>query len=98
MTTLQDEWKEWEREEPDLSWKIINEISAEVFIQSNITVQEAKRLGEFLINICREDFLDRSVGMIKLLQERNPNPLLNAGLNLAKVAVIDVFESEENKS
>lgn len=93
---LKAEWDMFPRFADSLNKTIVDEISSEVFLKAGISLDEAERLGDVLIEICRADFLKLSNVAFELLKSENAAPMIPkptaGGVNLAQVTLNDLFK------
>lgn len=96
--TFTAEWALFNKLEDNLNHKLVDEISPEVFIKAEISLEEAERLGDLLIEMCKADFLKQTVQLLELLKSEHVSPMVSTatagGVNLAKVALADLFKPE----
>ncbi len=96
--TLLAEWDLFPRLEDTLNHKLVDEISPEVLINAGVSLAEAERLGNALIELCKAESLRQTTAVLELLKSEHVTPMVPkataGGINLALVALTDLFKPE----
>ncbi len=93
---LEEDWGAWQHYERTLAWKLIDEISPEVFLDADISVAQALRLGAVLIKLSQDSFLEQTNKSLDLLKSDDLKPVVPkptaAGVNLAQITINELFK------